>query len=181
MYAIELDSCWQETRGVMRRRIADSIPDTLRDRLCAPTVALFDTTGLLRATFPGSRDAVWSPDGKTLAFRTVERPIYRGEEATVVYREQPRGVRFISPERGKSWFYPAATEARSWIDNEGLMLELRGRGYGLSSTTGKTGSFMIHAVEPTFMTGLASPDQRYVYRPGSLKTWSLFGRETDIV
>jgi hypothetical protein len=165
MYAVEMDSCWEDT--------------SLRNgRPCNPTIALCDTTGLIRTTFPSARDPVWSPDGKTLAFRTIDYPILPIDEGSVMYWGQPRNVTFMRPESGESWSYPAATDILSWKDDETLLLELRGRRYFLHASTG-TISPAWNATEPTIMRGVVSPDHWYVYRPGTLKIWSLFGRVND--
>jgi hypothetical protein len=181
MYTIEIDSCWSETRIAMRSGRSGPVPDTLSDRLCVPVVAIFDTTGLRRATFPNARGPAWSPDGRKVAFRTLQRPTYRTEFGTRNYPELPTGVTILSPVTGESWSYPAASDYLAWASDEALMLEFRGRRYGLSWETGQTGTRMFKAAEPTIMLGVPSPDEWYVYRPGTLKLWSLFGRETDII
>ncbi|HKQ19004.1 MAG TPA: hypothetical protein VJW75_04595, partial [Candidatus Eisenbacteria bacterium] len=138
-------------------------------------VALIDTSGAWRATFPAARGAEWSPNGTQLAIIYVNTPRYFGEDGTITYREVSLGVGIFVPASGETRSFPVPTETLSWIDDEGLLLEYRGRRFGFSGVSGKIGS-PTQRVEPTIMRGRISSDMWYVHRPGTLKVWSLFGR-----
>jgi len=162
LYTLEVDSCWLERTAEI-------------GRLCVPKIFVMDTLDVRRASFSGARGAAWSPDGKRLAFINVRVPSYFNGSQTIIYREIHEGVSVFDPSTGDLKTFPTPTDVLSWIDSETVMLENQGRRYGLSTRSGHTGSSIQTAINPIMMLGVSSPDQAYIYRPGTLKYWSLWG------